>query len=87
VLPIAVTAAVSGSQIMVSGTARAGRTVMISAGQTTASSDTSVVVSAVAGPDGHFRVTVPLRAGTNIITAAVVQEAHVTGWAQVSIKS
>ena len=71
VLPVAVTATVSGSQITVSGTARAGSTVVISAGQPTASSDTSVVVSAVAGPDGHFRATVPLRAGTNVITATV----------------
>jgi hypothetical protein len=82
-----VTAAVSGSQITVSGTARAGSTVVISAGQPTASSDTSVVVSAVAGPDGHFEATVPLRAGTNLITAAVTDGAHATGWAQVSVQS
>jgi hypothetical protein len=53
----------------------------------TASSDTSVVVSAVAGPDGHFRATVPLRVGTNVITAAVVHGAHATGWAQATVKS
>jgi hypothetical protein len=60
---------------------------VISAGQPTASSDTSVVVSVVAGPDGHFRVTVPLRAGTNVITAAGSAGAHATGWAQVSVTS
>jgi len=87
VLPVAVTATVSGSQITVSGTARAGSTVVISAGQPTASSDTSVVVSAVAGPDGHFRATVPLHGGTNVITAAGSDGAHATGWAQVSVTS
>jgi glucan 1,4-alpha-glucosidase len=87
VLPVAVTATVSGSQITVSGTARAGSTVVISAGQSTASSDTTVVVSAVTGPDGHFRATVPLRAGTNVITAAGSDGAHATGWAQVSVTS
>jgi hypothetical protein len=60
---------------------------VISAGRPTASSDTSVVVSAVAGPEGHFRATVPLRAGTDVITAAVADGAHATGWAQVSVKS
>jgi glucan 1,4-alpha-glucosidase len=87
VLPVAVTATVSGSQITVSGTAQAGSTVVVSAGQSTASSDTTVVVSAVAGPDGHFRATVPLQAGTNVITAAVAHGADATGWAQVSVKS
>jgi glucoamylase len=87
VLPVAVTATVSGSQITVSGTARAGSTVVIAAGQPTASSDTTVVVSAVTGPDGHFRATVPLRAGTNVITAAGSDGAHATGWAQVSVTS
>ena len=87
VLPVAVTATVSGSQITVSGTARAGSTVVISAGQPTASSDTTVVVSAVTGPDGHFRATVPLRTGTNVITAAGSDGAHATGWAQVSVTS
>jgi glucoamylase len=87
VLPVAVTATVSGSQVTVSGTARAGSTVVISAGQPTASSDTTVVVSAVTGPDGHFRATVPLRTGTNVITAAGSDGAHATGWAQVSVTS
>jgi glucoamylase len=87
VLPVAVTATVSGSQITVSGTARAGSTVVIAAGQPTASSDTTVVVSAVTGPDGHFRATVPLHGGTNVITAAGSDGAHATGWAQVSVTS
>ena len=55
---------------MVSGTARAGSTVVVSAGLSAASSDTTLVVSTVAGPDGHFLATVPLRPGTNVITAA-----------------
>jgi hypothetical protein len=86
VLPLAVTTTVSGSQITVSGTARAGSTVVISAGQPTASSDTSVVVSAVAGPDGHFRATVPLRTGTNIVTATA-SAASATGWTQATVQS
>ena len=81
------TATVSGSQITVSGTARAGSTVVISAGLSAASSDTTLVVSTVAGPDGHFQATVPLRAGTSVITAAVEHGAHATGWAQVSVTS
>ena len=85
-LPVTVTAAVSGSQIAVSGAARAGSNVVISAGQPTASSDTSVV-SAVAGPDGHFRATVPLRAGTNVITATATHGTDATGWAQATVKS
>ena len=60
---------------------------MISAGEATGSGDTTAVVSAVAGPDGHFRATVPLRAGTNVITAAGSDGAHATGWAQVSVTS
>ena len=68
-LTVTATATAAGGQITVSGTARAGSTVVISAGQPTASSDTTAVVSTVAGPDGHFRATVPLRPGTNVITA------------------
>ena len=87
VLPVAVTAAVSGSQITVSGTARAGSTVVISTGEPTASSDTSLVVSTVAGPDGHFRAIVPLGAGTNVITATATHGTDATGWTQVTVRS
>jgi hypothetical protein len=85
---LAVTAAASaaGGQIVVSGTAPAGSTVVISAGQPTASGDTTAVVSAVAGPDGHFRATVPLRPGTNVITATA-SRADATGWTQTTVKS
>jgi glucoamylase len=88
VLPVSVTATVSGGRIVVSGTARAGSTVVIAAGagQPAASGDATVVVSATAGPDGHFRVTVPVRSGTNVITAAVARGARATGWAQATVK-
>jgi hypothetical protein len=49
-------------------------------------SDATVVVSAMAGADGHFRITVPLRPGPNVITAAVARGTHATGWAQVTVK-
>jgi glucan 1,4-alpha-glucosidase len=94
VLPVSVTATVSGGRIVVSGTARAGSTVVIaaaqpaaSAGRPAASGDATVVVSATAGADGHFRVSVPLRSGTNVITAAVARGARATGWAQTTIKA
>src|SRR5690242_12089944 len=86
VLPVSVTAAVSGGRIVVSGTAQAGSTVVIAAGQPAASGDATVVASATAGPDGHFRLTVPLRSGTNVITAAVARGARATGWAQATVK-
>jgi glucan 1,4-alpha-glucosidase len=82
VLPVSVTAAVAGNRIVVTGTARAGSTVVIAAGQPKASSDTTAVVSATAGADGHFRVTVPLRPGTNVVTAAAARGTRTTGWAQ-----
>ena len=85
-LAVTATASAAGGQITVSGTARAGSTVVISAGQPTASSDTTAVVSAVAGPDGHFRATVPLRPGTNVITATA-SRADATGWTQATVKS
>jgi len=84
-LPVSVAAAVSGSQVVVTGTAPAGATVVISAGQPQAAGDTTVVVSAVAGADGHFRAGVPARSGTSVITAAVTRGAHATGWAQVTV--
>jgi hypothetical protein len=87
VLPVSVTAVVAGGRIVVTGTARAGSTVVIAAGQPKASRDTTVVVSATAGADGHFRATVPLHPGTNVITAAVARGAHATGWAQVTVKA
>jgi glucoamylase len=86
-LPVSVRAAASGSQIVVVGTARAGSTVVIAADQPKTSGDTTVVVSATAGPDGHFRATVPLRSGTNSITAAVMRGTHATGWSQATVKS
>ncbi len=85
VLPVSVTAAVSGSQVVVTGTARAGSVVVISAGQVQAAGDATVVVRVTAGADGHFRVTVPARTGANVVTAAVTG-AGATGQAQVMVK-
>lgn len=59
---------------------------MIAAGQPKASRDTTVVVSATADADGHFRVTVPLRSGANVITATAARGTHATGWSQVTVK-
>ena len=59
---------------------------MISAGQPAASSDTTAVASTVAGADGHYRVTVPLRPGTNVIRAAS-SIGTASGWAQATVKS
>lgn len=87
VLPVSVMAAVAGSRIVVTGTARAGSTAVIAAAQPAASGDATVVVSATAGADGHFRVSVPLRSGTNVITAAVARGARATGWSQVTVKA
>jgi GH15 family glucan-1,4-alpha-glucosidase len=86
VLTVTATATAAGGQITVSGTARAGSTMVISAGQPTASSDTTAVVSTVAGADGHFRVTVPLRPGTNVITTTA-SGADATGWTQATVTS
>jgi glucoamylase len=86
-LTVTATATATGDQITVSGTARAGSTVVVSAGQPTASSDTTAVASTMAGADGHFRVTVPLRAGTNVITATATHGTDATGWAQATVKS
>ncbi len=86
VLPVAATAAVSGSQVVVTGTARAGTTVVIAADQPTGSGDTTVVVRATAGPDGRFRATLPLRPGTSVITAAAAR-GQATGWSQVTVQA
>ena len=43
--------------------------------------------STVAGADGHFRVTVPLRAGINVITATATHGTDATGWTQATVKS
>jgi hypothetical protein len=59
---------------------------MISAGLPAAYSDTTLVVSTVVGPDGHFQATVPLSPGTNVITAAA-SGADATGWTQATVKS
>jgi len=59
---------------------------VISAGEATGSGDTTAVVSAVAGPDGHFRVIVPLRPVTNVITTTA-SGADATGWTQATVKS
>jgi hypothetical protein len=83
-LTVSAAAAVSGSQVAVTGTARAGSTVVIAAGQVTASSDTTAVVSTVTGADGHFRATVPLRPGANVITATT-SSGPASGWAQVTV--
>ena len=85
VLPVSATTAVSGSQVVVTGTARAGSTVVIAADQPKTSGDTTVVVSATAGADGHFRATVPLRPGTSVITAAASGQA--TGWSQATVRA
>jgi glucan 1,4-alpha-glucosidase len=85
-LTVTATATAAGGQITVSGTARAGSTVVISAGLPTASSDTTAVASTVAGADGHFRVTVPLRPGTNVITATA-SGADASGWTQATVTS
>ena len=87
-LTVTATATAAGSQITVSGTARAGSTVVISAGLSAASSDTTLVVSTVVGPDGHFQATVPLHPGTNVITAtAAASGGQATGWTQATVKS
>jgi hypothetical protein len=61
--------------------------VVIAAAQPGASGDATIVVSATVGADGHFRITVPLRPGTNVITAAVARGARATGWAQATVKA
>ena len=87
-LAVTAAAAAAGGQITVSGTARAGSTVVISAGLSAASSASTLVVSTVAGPDGHFRATVPLRPGANVITAAAAAAGgQATGWTQATVKS
>jgi hypothetical protein len=60
--------------------------VVIAADQPKASGDTTVVVSATAGADGHFRATVPLRPGTNVITAAATR-GQATGWSQATVQA
>jgi glucan 1,4-alpha-glucosidase len=86
VLPVSAAAAVSGSQIVVTGTARAGTTVVIAADQPKASGDTTIVVRATAGADGRFRATVPLRPGTSVITAAAAR-GQATGWSQATVQA
>jgi hypothetical protein len=85
-LTVTATAAATGGQITVTGTARAGSTVVISAGEATGSGDTTAVVSAGVGQDGHFQATVPLHPGTNVITTTA-SGADATGWTQATVKS
>jgi hypothetical protein len=43
------------------------------------------VVTTVAGSNGAFKVTVPIRSGSNLITAAATVGRHASGWAQVTV--
>jgi hypothetical protein len=44
------------------------------------------VVSADVDQDGHFRATVPLHPGTNVITTTA-SGVDATGWTQATVKS
>ena len=77
--------AVRGTQTVVSGTAPAGATVVISAGQPGSAVNATTVVSVAAGADGRFQATVPASSGALVITAAVLGQ-HASGWAQLTLK-
>ena len=81
-LPVSVTATRSGARLAVSGTAAPGATVVVAAGSPKSS---TVVVSIVAGADGHFRAAVPAPSGMAVVTVAATHGAHATGWARVTV--
>jgi hypothetical protein len=47
--------------------------------------DSVRVATTVAGSNGAFKVTVPVRSGANVITATATAGRHATGWAQVRV--
>jgi glucan 1,4-alpha-glucosidase len=82
---MSVSAAVNGGRLVISGTTAPGATVVVSIGQPGSADNTTSVVTAVAGADGHFRATVATSAGTAVVTAAAKPGAHASGWAQVTV--
>ncbi len=84
-LALSASAAVAGSQAVVSGVTAAGATVVIAAAGPGQSGPATDVVSVAAGADGHFLATVPIASlGSTVITATAARGVHATGWAQVT---
>jgi glucoamylase len=84
-LAMSVSATVSGTRLVVSGTTVPGATVVISVGRPGSASNATSVVTAVAGADGHFRASVSASSGKAVVTAATARGQHATGWAQVTV--
>ena len=73
------------AQATVTGKTTPGATVDIAVGQPATAGNTTVIVHAVAGPDGTFRAVVPTPAGQSILTVSVTAGAHATGWTQQTV--
>jgi glucoamylase len=78
-------AAVNGGQAQVTGTTTPGATVDIAASRPGSAGNTSSVVETVADAHGTFHATVPVPAGTTVITVAATSGQHASGWAQESV--
>jgi hypothetical protein len=73
------------AQATVSGKTTPGATVDISVSQPGTPGNTTVIVQAVAGPDGSFHAIVPTPSGQSILTVSVTTGGHATGWAQQTV--
>jgi glucoamylase len=73
------------AQATVSGKTAPGATVDIVASQPGTNGNATVIVQAVAGPDGSFRAVVPTPPGQSILTVSVTAAGHATGWAQQTV--
>ena len=73
------------TQATVSGKTTPGATVDIAASQPGTKGNTTVIVQAVAGPDGTFHAVVPTPPGQAILTVSITAGGHATGWAQQTV--
>jgi glucoamylase len=78
-------ATVAGTSTVVRGKTAPGAAVAVAAGKPGSKTDSVRVVTTVAGSNGAFKVTVPTRSGSNVITAVATVGRHATGWAQVMV--
>ena len=73
------------AQATVSGKTTPGATVDIAVSQPGTPGNTTVIVQAVAGPDGSFHAVVPTPSGQSILTVSVTAGGHATSWAQQTV--
>jgi glucoamylase len=87
-LPLSITAPAPGANVNgstpISGTTTPGAEVVIALVPPGAPTDRTTVL-ATAAPSGHFSATVPVPAGSDLITVGATIGSHASGWAQETV--